>query len=109
MVQELTANTFEANVINGKGNYIIDFWAAWCGPCKMLAPIFQELEPDYKGKLHFGKVNIDENDSIARELGIMSIPCLVVFSKGKEVDRIVGLMPKGELKKLIDAALKKAH
>ena len=107
MVQELTDMTFHSEVIAGKKPYIIDFWAAWCGPCKMLAPIFEEVEKDYKGKLHFAKLNIDQYETLARTHEIMSIPCLVVFSKGKEVERIVGLMPKGELKKQIDAALKK--
>ncbi len=107
MVHELTANTFENEVVHGKKPYIIDFWAAWCGPCKMLAPMFEELEKDYKGKLMFAKFNIDAYEEIARQYEIMSIPCLVVFSKGKEVDRIVGLSPKSEMKKLIDAALKK--
>ncbi|MBM3281970.1 MAG: thioredoxin [Candidatus Diapherotrites archaeon] len=107
MVQELTDITFNTEVIQGKKAYIIDFWAAWCGPCKMLAPIFEEVEKDYKGKLHFAKLNIDQYESLAREYEIMSIPCLVVFAKGKEVERIVGLMPKAELKKQIDAALKK--
>lgn len=107
MVHELTDVTFQNEVIQGKKPYIIDFWAAWCGPCKMLAPILDELEKDYKGKLNFAKLNIDSYESLAREYEIMSIPCLVVFSKGKEVDRIIGLAPKGEMKKLIDAAVKK--
>jgi len=107
MVNELTDMTFHSEVISGKKPYVIDFWAAWCGPCKMLAPIFEELEKDYKGKLHFAKLNIDQYEKLAREYEIMSIPCLVVFSKGKEVDRIIGLAPKAELKKLVDAAIKK--
>lgn len=107
MVQELTDMTFHSEVIAGKKPYIIDFWAAWCGPCKMLSPIFEELEKDYKGKLHFAKLNIDQYEKLARDYEIMSIPCLVVFSKGKEVDRIIGLAPKGEMKRLIDAATKK--
>lgn len=107
MVQELTDNTFQSEVIQGRKNYLVDFWAAWCGPCKMLAPIFEEMEKEYKGKLHFAKLNIDTYESLARENEIMSIPCLIVFSKGKEVQRIVGLLPKAELKKQIDAVLKK--
>lgn len=107
MVQELTAATFQSEVMEGKKAFIIDFWAAWCGPCKMLAPIFEELEGEFKGKLHFAKLNIDAHEELARQFEIMSIPCMVVFSKGREVDRIVGLTPKSELKKLIDAAVKK--
>lgn len=107
MIPELTDLAFQTEVIQGKKPYIIDFWAAWCGPCKMLAPILDELEKDYKGKLHFAKLNIDSYESLARQYEIMSIPCCIIFSKGKEVDRIVGLAPKGEMKKLIDAAVKK--
>lgn len=108
MVHELTTRIFEDEVIKGKKPYVVDFWAAWCGPCKMLAPIMEELEPSFKGKLHFAKINVDENEQLSREYGIMSIPCLVVFSGGKEIDRIIGLMPKAELKKMLDEALKKA-
>lgn len=108
MVMELTGTSFDEHVIKGKKPVIVDFWAAWCGPCKMLSPILEDIEPEYKGKLQFAKLNVDENETISREYGIMSIPCLVIFSHGKEVDRIVGLMPKPQLKKLIDDALKKA-
>lgn len=107
MVKELTAHTFESEIIQGKKAWIVDFWAAWCGPCKMLAPLYEELEPEFKGKLTFGKLNIDENEDVARAHEIMSIPCLVVFAHGKEVDRIVGLTSKAELKRLIEHAVKK--
>lgn len=107
MVMELTAETFETHVINGKKPHIVDFWAAWCAPCKMLSPILEDLESEFKGKLTFAKINVDENETLSRQYGIMSIPCLVVFADGKEVDRIIGLSPKPVLKRLLEDALKK--
>lgn len=107
MVMELSSGTFENEVLKHKTPVIVDFWAAWCAPCKMLAPRFAELEPEYKGKLKFAKINVDENPDIAQANDITGIPCLIVFSHGKEIGRITGLMPKAELKRLIDEELKK--
>lgn len=106
MVMELSTGTFETEVLKSKIPVIVDFWAAWCAPCKMLAPRFEELEPTYKGKLKFAKINVDENPEIAQNHEITGIPCLVIFGHGKEIGRITGLMPKPELKRLIDENLK---
>jgi thioredoxin 1 len=106
MVMVLSSATFENEVLKHKTPVIVDFWAAWCAPCKMLAPRFEELEPEYKGKLKFAKINVDENPDIAQANEITGIPCLVIFSGGKEIGRIVGLMPKSELKNKIDENLK---
>ena len=105
MVQELNSNNFESNVLQSKIPTIVDFWAAWCGPCKLLSPIFEELEKEFKGKLNFAKINVDENPVIGQNYDIMSIPCLIMFHKGKEAHRFVGLMQKAELKRLVTDAL----
>ncbi|ODS43095.1 MAG: thioredoxin [Candidatus Altiarchaeales archaeon IMC4] len=84
---------------------VVDFWAAWCGPCKMVAPVIDELSKELSGKVVFGKVNIDEDREIAGQLGIMSIPTLVVFKGGVAVDKIVGALPKEQLLLKLNAYL----
>ncbi len=76
---------------------VVDCWAAWCAPCRAIAPIVEELAKEYSGKIVFGKLNVDENPEIANKYGIMAIPTLLVMKNGAEVDRIVGFMPKGQL------------
>jgi len=76
---------------------VVDCWAPWCGPCRMVAPVIEELARDYSGRVAFGKLNVDENPSVASDYQIMSIPTLLVFKNGKPVDRIVGAMPKNAL------------
>ncbi|MCJ7634185.1 thioredoxin [Candidatus Bathyarchaeota archaeon] len=90
---ELTDQTF-AGIIQGQGLVVVDCWAVWCGPCRMIAPIVEELARDYSGKILFAKLNVDENPQTAEQYGIMSIPTLLVFKAGKLLDRIVGLMPR---------------
>lgn len=109
MITTLTAQTFQSE-INSSVPIIIDFWASWCGPCKMLAPIFEELskEKEYQGKLRFAKISTEEYPDIAGQQEITGIPCLVVFKEGKEVDRIIGFAPKPLLKQKIEAVLRKA-
>ncbi len=76
---------------------VIDCWAAWCGPCKMMAPVLDGMAKDYKGKILFGKLNVDENRQTSMEYGIMSIPTMLVFKNGEKVDQIVGAMPRNVL------------
>ncbi len=102
MTEAIMQETFKEKT--RKGFVIVDFWAEWCGPCKRLAPIFDELGKEYKGKVAFYKVNVDENGELAQGLGVMGIPCLIVFKDGAEVDRIVGAMSKEQLRTKIDAA-----
>ncbi len=81
---------------------VVDCWAAWCAPCRAIAPIVEELAKENRGKIVFGKLNVDENPEIANKYGIMAIPTLLVMKNGAEVDRIVGLMPKGQLQAKIN-------
>lgn len=97
---EVTDSTF-ANFVRRGPLVVIDCWAAWCGPCRMLAPIIDELAREYAGKILFGKLNVDENPHVVAQYQIMSIPTLLVFKNGELVDRIVGAMPKHVLEQRI--------
>ena len=107
MVLELTQDNFEEEVLRSEIPVIVDFWASWCGPCKMLAPIFEETSKSYSGKLKFGKVSTEEYPDLADEYEVMGIPCLIIFHKGQEVDRIVGFQSAPALKLKIEEILKK--
>ena len=96
---------FDEVVMKAKTPVLVDFWAPWCGPCRMVGPVVDELAEDYEGRVSFGKVNVDENPKIASQFGVMSIPTLILFKDGKPVSNIVGFRPKDELKQNIDAAL----
>ena len=91
-----------------KGLAIVDFWAEWCPPCRMLGPVFEAVSKEYAGKLKFAKVNVEEAPGLAQRFGVSGIPCMVVVKNGKEVDRIVGFLQKEALKQKIDAVLQKA-
>ncbi|UCH38379.1 MAG: thioredoxin [Candidatus Bathyarchaeota archaeon] len=93
---QVTDNTF-TQAINRHSLVVVDCWAAWCGPCHMIAPIIEALARDYAGKIVFGKLNVDENRGTAMKFGIMSIPTLLVFKNGALVDRIVGALPRQTL------------
>jgi len=106
MIKIESAN-FDEKVVKSDLPVLIDFWAAWCGPCKLMAPVFEELSTQYEGKIRFGKLNVDENQDIAAKYGVMSIPTLILFDKGMEVDRIVGFAPRPVLKAKIEVLAKK--
>jgi thioredoxin 1 len=102
---EIEEAKFDEAVLKSKTPVLVDFWAPWCGPCRMVAPIVEELAGEYAGKVNFVKVNVDNNQKIAGKYGVMSIPTLILFKGGKPMTNIVGFKPKAELKKSLDAAL----
>ena len=97
--------TFDQLVLQSKTPVLVDFWAPWCRPCQMVAPILEELAEEYSNKLTFAKLNVDQNAKIAAKYGIMTIPNLIIFKGGKPASQIVGYKPKKELKRDLDTAL----
>jgi len=102
---DTTDATFDADVLQSDVPVLVDFWAPWCGPCRMVAPVVEELSNDYDGKVKFVKLNTDDNPLVASKFGIRSIPTLLVFKGGELTDQVVGFRPKSELAKHLDAAL----
>ena len=102
---KVTDNSFQDDVLGATVPVVVDFWAEWCGPCKMIGPTLEEIAREYEGKVKIAKVNVDENQGIAGQLGIRSIPTLMIYKDGKMTSQKVGAAPKGELKRWIDAAL----
>ena len=100
---EVTDSTFEEMVVNADKPVLVDFWATWCGPCKMIAPVLDEIANEMEGKLVIGKLDVDNNQDTAMAFGVMSIPTLLLFKNGEPVDRIVGFQPKPQLWKRINA------
>ena len=103
--REVTDATFDSDVMKGDLPTLVDFWAPWCGPCRMVAPLVEELGEEYAGKVNFFKMNTDENPSVPSKYGIRSIPSLLIFKDGELKDTIVGFRPKSDLKKRLEAAL----
>ncbi|MFH1868889.1 MAG: thioredoxin [Candidatus Omnitrophota bacterium] len=98
---EVTEPAFDSEVRNVKGVVLVDFWASWCAPCNMLAPVLERIADSLSGELKFCKLNVDDNPSIASEFGVMSIPTLIIFKDGKEQGRMTGFPGEGELTKKI--------
>lgn len=103
----VTDQDFKTTVLGAKMPVLVDFWAAWCGPCRMIAPFVEELATDYAGKAVVAKMDTDANPQTPMQYGIMGIPTLIIFKNGQEVDRIVGAVPKAAIAKKLDAALAK--
>lgn len=100
-----TDDNFEAEVKNAQGVVLVDFFATWCGPCKMMAPVIDELSNEFEGKAKIGKLDVDENNKSASEFGVQSIPTLILFKDGKEVDRMIGFQSKEVLKEKLEGAV----
>ncbi|MCI0777495.1 MAG: thioredoxin [Chloroflexi bacterium] len=103
--KDVTDSDFEQVVLKADKPVLVDFWAPWCGPCRMVAPVVEELADDYAGKVDFVKLNTDDNPDTAVKYGIRSIPTLLVFKEGESVGQIVGFRPKSDLAARLDAVL----
>jgi thioredoxin 1 len=108
MAMTLTDGNFKETVLNSDKVSIVDFWAVWCGPCRMIAPSIEELAKEYDGKAVIGKLNVDENPQVSMEYGIRSIPTILFFKNGKIVDKQVGVVPKSVLESKLKAQMQPA-
>ena len=107
-MSNLTAFTdanFESEVLKSTVPVLVDFWAEWCGPCRSLTPIVEELQKDFGAKVKMGKIDIDHSRNTPAKYGIMAVPTIILFKNGKEMDKITGLKPKADLRKRIDAVI----
>ena len=98
---EFTDGNFQGEVLDAEGRVLVDFWAPWCGPCRQIAPLIDQLAEQYSGSVKIGKLNIDENPTVTGQYGIQSIPTLLVFSGGEVVERFVGMPPKAKLEQAL--------
>ncbi len=104
---DVTKDTFEKEVVKNKVPVLVDFWAPWCGPCRIVSPALEKLSNEYINKLKFAKLNVDDNQEIAIQNEVRGIPCMIIFKNGQEVDRIIGAYPETELRRKIDLILAK--
>jgi len=102
---EITDNNFETEVLKSKSPVLIDFWAVWCGPCKIIAPVVEEIANEYEGKLKVGKLDVDNNPQTSVKYGIRSIPTLLLFKDGVVVDTIIGAIPKSQIVQRLQTVL----
>lgn len=102
---EFTDDNFDTEVLKSNLPVLVDFWAEWCGPCKMITPIIEEISSDYAGKIKVGKVNVDFNNQVAMQYGIRGIPALLVFKGGSVANQIVGAVPKNNITQILDEVI----
>ncbi len=105
---DVTRDTFEREVLQNKVPVLVDFWAPWCEPCRIVGPVLEKLSSEYSNKLKFTKLNVDDNQEIAAQFDVRGIPCMIIFSKGNELDRVIGAYSETELRRKIDLILAKA-
>jgi len=105
MVADISQDTFDAEVLKSELPVLVDFWAPWCGPCKMVSPVVESISKDFAEKLKAVKINTDENPEISGQMGITGIPTLIFFKGGQEIDRIVGFLPKDKMTEKVSAIL----
>ncbi len=105
VVYEFTDQNFETEVLQADVPVLIDFWATWCGPCKAIAPVIEEIAAEYENKVKVGKVDVDQNQNTAMQFGVRSIPTLLLINNGKVANQIVGAVPKENITKVLDEAL----
>ena len=106
-VMDIDSQSYKKEILDSDVPVLVDFWAEWCMPCRMIAPVVDGLSKDYEGKVKFAKVNVDDNPKLATDLQILSIPVLILFKNGKELNRITGVNSRQNIKKEIDTALKR--
>ncbi len=104
-IKSVGEQDFKATVLDSQKPVLVDFWAVWCGPCRMVAPIVDELSEEYKDKMGFAKVNVDEAPKIASSYNVMSIPTIILFKGGKPFEQVVGYRPKKDIQKVIEKTL----
>lgn len=105
MVKDITDKDFDQEVIKAGTPVLVDLWAPWCGPCRMIGPVVEKLSTEYEGKVKFCRINVDENQKTAARYRVMSIPTLILFKEGKPAETVVGAVPESALKSKIDAHL----
>ncbi len=101
----VTDQSFNREVISHQGPVLVDCWAPWCGPCKMMAPVLDQLAAEYRGRAKIAKLNVDENPAIASRYGIQSIPTMLIFKNGTQIDKVIGALPRDEIERHLAAAL----
>ncbi len=104
-VIHLSDSTFKSEVLEAQEPVLVDFWAPWCGPCKMIGPVIEEISAEYEGKAKICKLNVDESKTIADDYGVMSIPTTIIFKAGREVNRLVGIVPKTSITNVLEENL----